>query len=155
MCIFLMKQSKLSSHSYVEFHIGFPPPTKKSNQMRPNEKQRSQKTSYSALQTLQNNDACKNIYLSWEKKDSFSCSSTVLFKIQRSHWELPSTIAAPYWCHRELQRLYLVMTQVKTEGLFIRDYAVVRRLIPSGGKRLGLTFISDLPRQRERDTERG
>lgn len=63
-------------------------------------------------------------------------------------------MAVFYWCHKELRRLYLVMTQIKTEGFFIRDYVVVRRLIPPGCKRLGLAFISDLPRQRERGLER-
>ncbi len=55
---------------------------------------------------------------------------------------------------KNLLRLYLLMTQLKVEELFIRDYVVVRRLIPSGGKRLELTFISDLPRQKERERAR-
>ncbi len=54
---------------------------------------------------------------------------------------------------KDLHRLYLLMIQLKLEGLFIRDYVVVRRLIPSGGKRLGLTFMSDLPRQRDGESE--
>lgn len=43
---------------------------------------------------------------------------------------------------------------VKDKSVIIRDYMVVRRLIPSRCKRLGLTFILDLSRQRELGLER-
>lgn len=111
-------------------------------------------TSYLVKQTLQSKKDFKKYMFVLKKKVCCFPSATPCFNFTRPYWELPSTIAVFYWCHKELHRLYLVMTQIKTEVLFIRDYVVVRRLIPSGCKRLGLTFISDLLRQRQRGLKR-
>lgn len=51
------------------------------------------------------------------------------------------------------------MTPLKTEGLFIRDYVVVRRLIPSGGEKTWADFhLRPAPTERavlERQREGG
>lgn len=140
LCSFFRDKSKISSLFSVAFDTSFFLLTEKAitlnqiktrNEGRANEQKEVPKET---SRTIRFNKSWKTKKQSWK---NFNRISPLHFAVLR-------------WCPFQATHTNLLKTPPKTDGLFIRDYTIVRRLIPLGSlKDSELTFISDLPQQRE------